>query len=270
MREVLLTPKEVLPVNAEEWSNVTGDRLSLPKKLFVQPTREESAEERERHERALRALFALRRLVHARQNNSLTLGGSRGSDIIRQYFSAFQTKLLIPFVGILRSVRIACGALAGNISDFNLLGSLGLAIAFAVALPLMLLPLVLAGVIMLVAAPIFGLVCLVVLVSVAEWNSALIATLMTLNPWALWSLYVLRLCTFVGTAKGLDYVPGVETASEADALATQLKTSYEASSVSKMPDGGGYMTHAVSTLIARWTGKGRAASHLSLGLPLSP
>ena len=267
MKEVLLTPKEVLPVNAEEWSNVTGDRLSLPKKLFVQPTREESAEERERHERALRALFALRRLVHARQNNYY---GSRGSDIIRQYFSAFQTKLLIPFVGILRSVRIACGALAGNISDFNLLGSLGLAIAFAVALPLMLLPLVLAGVIMLVAAPIFGLVCLVVLVSVAEWNSALIATLMTLNPWALWSLYVLRLCTFVGTAKGLDYVPGVETASEADALATQLKTSYEASSVSKMPDGGGYMTHAVSTLIARWTGKGRAASHLSLGLPLSP
>ena len=240
---------------------------SLRKKRFAQRSSEEVARERERHERAEAALLALRSLVHARQRNSLTLGGLHGADLLRHYFATFYARLLAPFASIVSSMRVACCAAcvpdggatmvhAGTDEESALskseeacwmkaVSNLGLAIALSAALPFLLLPLVLASLAVVLVAPIVGVMCLGVLLSVAEFNSALVTTLMTLNPFAPWSQRVLHQCTFVQLAE--------TDATEADALATQLKSGYEACGLRAFPRSGGFMTESAPVLVKRIT-----------------
>eukprot|EP00908_Phaeocystis_cordata_P009452 Transcript_20232.p1 GENE.Transcript_20232~~Transcript_20232.p1 ORF type:complete len:815 (+),score=48.90 Transcript_20232:128-2572(+) len=258
---------ESTAVEQRATSSSTGSQMSLPV-ISADLLRKE----RMAHDSACNGLLGLRNMLQVRQHNRAAFAGLDNRRFARLYlvtyvWLAFFRPALLELRNIKTTFHAQVVVTPRETDDptkacLLCIGGLLSCIIQSFYVPLLVLPRILVGTLMLCIYPIVALALLAWLFVLAEWNTAIVSTLLTANIFAPAYLRVLLLVECQSNSSGseltrsvsafarnlgtdaskmgVDVVSSLMRTEEAQNFATQLQRSHHSSGIMESP--GGFMT----------------------------
>lgn len=238
-------------------SAVAGSMSSL------QPITEEILiQEREAHENACESLLGLKRMLEIRQQNTQAFSELDNKQFARLFIGGFAVGLFFsPVYTTLLNMKttvymqvVAPARNTGHVGEavVKIIAGVFASLIQACYLPLLLLPRILVGALLLCVYPVAAAVLASWLFILAERNTAVLSTLLTANVCAPIYIWVLSNIQFGTTTErspsvtsssrhmSISTLSALIRTQEAAELATQLQLSYQSSQIMTAP--GGFMT----------------------------